>query len=349
MNVGIVNVHCPFVWGGAEYLAESLAERVRGRGHRAELIRIPFQWNPEDQVPAHMLACRLMEVRGAGMDLMIAHKFPAYLCPFPNKKLWLFHQFRQVYDLWGTPLGGLPDTPAARGLRKVVAAADADTFAQVKGNGLFTNSKIVADRMKRFNGVTVDEVLYPPLNTPEMFGPGEFGDYFFYPSRMGLMKRQHVAVEALRHTRTPVKLVLAGKPDSDVYGEDLNRKIDSWGLRDRVTSLGFVSEADKAKWMRGACGAVYLPVDEDSYGFVTLEAFHSHKAVLTFTDSGGTGEVIEHGRNGLILDPTPEALAAGMDQLMADKRRAREMGEEAFATLARHRIDWEYILDRLVG
>jgi glycosyltransferase involved in cell wall biosynthesis len=158
-----------------------------------------------------------------------------------------------------------------------------------------------------------------------------------------------VAVEALRYTRRPVHLVLAGKPDSDAYGDDLQKKVDDWGLRDRVTFLGFVSEEDKAKWMRGACGAVYLPFDEDSYGFVTLEAFHSHKPVLTFTDSGGTSEVIEHDRNGLILEPTPQSLAAGMDRLADDKPKAREMGEEAFATLARHRIDWEYILDRLVG
>lgn len=347
MRVAIVNAQCPFVWGGAEYLAESLAERVRGRGHKVALIQIPFKWYPPDEIPAHMLACRLLRVDAGGLDLMIGHKFPAYLCPFPNKKLWLFHQFRQVYDLWGTDLGGLADTPANRGMRAMVAAADREAFAQVRG--LYTNSRIVADRLKRFTGVTADEVLYPPLNRPELFGPGEFGDYFFYPSRIGPGKRQHVAVEALRHTRSPVKLVLAGKPDSAAYGDDLRKKVEDWGLRDRVLFLGFVSEEEKAKWMRGACGAVYLPVDEDSYGFVTLEAFHSHKPVLTLTDSGGTSEVIEHDRNGLILEPTPQALAGGMDRLLDDRGRARDMGEEAFATLTRHRIDWEHILDRLVG
>lgn len=348
MKVGVVNMHCPFVWGGAEFLTDSLAERARRRGHQVEVIRIPFQWYPDEQVLAHMLACRLMRVGGDGMDLMIGIKFPAYLCPFPNKKLWLCHQFRQVYDMWGSELGGVPDTPAGRGLRAAVKAADADALAQVKG-GLFTISQMVADRMKRFNGVTVDEVLRHPLDRPEVFRPGEFGDYFFYPSRMGTMKRQHVAVEALRHTRRPVHLVLAGKPDSDAYGADLLKKIETWGLKDRVTLLGWVTEEEKAKWMSGACGVVYTPVDEDSYGYVTLEGFHSHKPVLTFTDSGGTLEVIEDGRNGLVLDPTPEGLAAGMDRLLDDKRLARELGEDAFATIARHRIDWEYVLDRLVG
>lgn len=347
MKVAVVNAQCPFVRGGAEILADSLAGRIRRRGHQVEVIQIPFKWYPPEAIPEHMLACRLLRLDAGGLDLMIAHKFPAYLCPFPNKKLWLFHQFRQAYDLWGTEFAALPDTPAGRGIRAMIAAADADLFSRCKG--VYTNSRIVADRLKRFTGVTADEVLYPPLDRPELFGPGEFGDYFFYPSRIGAAKRQHVAVEALRHTRRPVRLVLAGKPDSDLYGDDLNRKIDAWGLRDRVTSLGWVSEEDKAKWMRGACGAVYLPFDEDSYGFVTLEAFHSHKPVLTFTDSGGTGEVIEHDRNGLILPPTPQALADGMDRLFDDRRRAREMGEEAFTTLARHHIDWEHILDRLVG
>jgi glycosyltransferase involved in cell wall biosynthesis len=101
--------------------------------------------------------------------------------------------------------------------------------------------------------------------------------------------------------------------------------------------------------MADACAALYLPFDEDSYGYVTLEAFHSHKPVLTCNDSGGTNELIEDGLNGLILEPTPQALAAGMDSLWANKQRARDMGESAQQTLARHRIDWDYILDTLLA
>lgn len=347
MKVAIVNVQVPFVRGGAEYLADSLAARVRGRGHPVDLVRIPFKWYPEAAIPEHMLACRMLRLESGEPDLVIALKFPAYLVPFPKKRLWLLHQFRQAYELWGTPLAGMPDTAETRGIRDMIQAADGKYLREV--DALYTNSETVAGRLRRFNGIEADEVLYPPLDRPELFGPGEFGDYFFYPSRLGPSKRQHVAVEAMRHVRAPVRLVIAGKPDTDAYGAELARYVEAHGLTDRVTFLGWVTEEDKARWMRGACGAVYLPYDEDSYGYVTLEAFHSHKPLLTFSDSGGTNELVEDGANGLVLEPTPEALAAGMDTLWSDRARARDMGRVAFDTLSKHRIDWEHILDRLLA
>jgi glycosyltransferase involved in cell wall biosynthesis len=94
---------------------------------------------------------------------------------------------------------------------------------------------------------------------------------------------------------------------------------------------------------------LYIPYDEDSYGYVTLEAFHSGKPVLTLSDSGGTDEVIEDGENGFILPPAAEALAQGMEELWASPGRARQMGQAAHATLARHNIRWDHIVERLVA
>jgi glycosyltransferase involved in cell wall biosynthesis len=346
MKVSIVNVQAPFVWGGAEYLADSLAGRLRRRGHRVEIVKIPFKWYPSQAIAEHMLACRLISVGAGDPDLVIALKFPAYLAPYANKKVWLLHQFRQVYEQWDTPLG-MPATPENCGLRDMIRLADNASLGQVRG--LYTNSKIVAGRLKHFNDIDVDGVLYPPLDRPELFHPGKCDAYFFYPSRQNQIKRQHLAVEAMRHVRGNFRLVLAGRPDAAEYGAELNRLVERWGLQNRVVQLGFISEEEKARWMADACAALYLPFDEDSYGYVTLEAFHAHKPVLTFNDSGGTNELIEDGRNGLILEPTPQALAAGMDALGADRRRARDMGEEAHQTLARHRIDWEHILDTLLA
>jgi glycosyltransferase involved in cell wall biosynthesis len=347
VKIAIVTVQAPFVRGGAEYLADSLHGRLRGRGHEIDVVRIPFKWYPPQAIADHMLACRLLRVDAGDPDLVIGLKFPAYLVPFGNKKVWLLHQFRQVYELWGTPLADMPDDAETRGLRDMIVRADNAGLRQAKK--VFTNSKIVAGRLKRFNGIDADEVLYPPLDRPELFGPGEFGDYFFYPSRQNKAKRQHVAVEAMRHVRSPFRLVLAGRPESDDYGRELQACVERWGLGDRVDFLGWVSEEEKARWMSGACAALYLPYDEDSYGYVTLEAFHSHKAVVTFTDSGGTNELIEHGHNGLAVEPSPEELARAMEELYADRRRARDLGQAAHQTLARHRIDWDCVLDRLTA
>src|SRR6185369_16591872 len=101
MKVAILNNCIPFVKGGAEHLAEALRMKLIEHGHEAALIRIPFQWNPAERIVEHLLACRLIKL--SGVDRVIGLKFPAYHVPHDNKVLWLLHQFRQAYDLWGTP------------------------------------------------------------------------------------------------------------------------------------------------------------------------------------------------------------------------------------------------------
>ena len=347
MKISIVNVQAPFIRGGAEYLADSLAAKLLERGHRVAIVKIPFKWYPEEALLDHMLACRLLRIRSGDPDLVIALKFPAYLIPFKNRKVWLLHQFRQVYELWGTPWAGMPDDPRTRRIRDMIR--NADTAALGSAKKLYTNSKMVADRLKRFNGIDADGILYPPLDRAELFHKAEAKPYFFYPSRLNTVKRQHVAIEAMRFVKSPFQLVLAGKADSDEYGEQLRALVETHGLADRVRFLGWISEEEKARWMSECLAAVYLPYDEDSYGYVTLEAFLSHKCVLTFSDSGGTNELIAHERNGLIVEPTPEALAEAMERAYANPARTLEMGDEAAKTPAELGIDWQHILDTLTA
>lgn len=347
MKVSIVNAQVPFVRGGAEYLADTLGEKLAERGHKVDQLRIPFKWYPPEAIVDHMLACRLLEAKTGEPDLVIALKFPAYLVPFENKKVWLLHQFRQAYELWGTPLSGMSDTEANRKVRSMIVAADNAELATARG--LYTNSKIVANRLRRNNGIEPDAVLYPPLRSPELFREGDFGDYVFYPSRLNRMKRQVEAIEAIAMVRSGLRLVLAGKADEDAYQREIDATIARLGVEDRVVQLGWITEEEKARWMSGAFAALYLPIDEDSYGYVTLEAFQSGKPVVTFTDSGGVDELVEDGENGLILEPSPESLAEGLERLRADPAGTRAMGRAALATLAKHRIDWDHVLETLLS
>jgi glycosyltransferase involved in cell wall biosynthesis len=347
MRVSVVNVQVPFVRGGAEYLADSLAEKIRERGHEVDQLRIPFKWYPLELVLDHMLSCRLLEAGCGEPDLVIALKFPAYLMPFENKKVWLLHQYRQVYDLWETPFGEGTSNPAAAGVRDAIIAADNRCLCEARG--LYSNSKIVADRLRQHNGIEVDRVLYPPLNRPEAFRCGDSGDYLFYPSRLSRMKRQHVAIEAMKYVRSGFRLVIAGKADEDSYQAEIDALIRDLHLENRVELIGRISEEEKARWMADAFAVLYLPVNEDSYGFVTLEAFHASKPVITFTDSGGTDELIEDGLNGLMTEPSAESLAEAMERLWADRANTRAMGRAARETLSRKRIDWGHVLDNLLS
>ena len=144
MNVAIVNNQAPFVRGGAELLAEWLHDKLEDYGHQAEIVRIPFQWNPSERIVDHMLATRL--VRLANVDRVVALKFPAYYVPHENKVLWLLHQFRQAYDLWGTRYQDIPNTPSGHRIRDAII--DSDRRYLGEANHIYTNSKIVGHRLK---------------------------------------------------------------------------------------------------------------------------------------------------------------------------------------------------------
>ena len=151
MRVGLLTVQVPFVRGGAEMLAESLAREIKRAGHEAEIISLPYKWYPPARIPEHMLACRLVGVEdsnGVPIDRVIGLKFPAYMARHPNKVLWLLHQHRGAYDLWGTELGDLHNSPDGAHVR--AAIQEADTRLIPEARACYTISRKVSDRLRRF-------------------------------------------------------------------------------------------------------------------------------------------------------------------------------------------------------
>ncbi len=75
------------------------------------------------------------------------------------------------------------------------------------------------------------------------------------------------------------------------------------------------------------CRAVCFPPYDEDYGFVTVEAFASRKAVMTCTDSGGPAELVVDDVNGKVCAPRPEALAVALRELMDDAATAERLGQ----------------------
>ncbi len=342
MKVAIVNNQAPFVRGGAELLAEWLHDKLEEYGHQAEIVRIPFQWNPPERIIDHMLAARL--VRLANVDRVVALKFPAYYVPHENKVLWLLHQFRQAYDLWGTPYQDLPDTPTGHRIRDAVIDSDRRYLAQTRH--IYTNSRTVGQRLQFYSGLESD-VLFPPLLDATPYRCDDYSDYFFYPSRITAGKRQHVAVEAMASTRSSARLVIAGQAETPGDLDRLMSVVREHNLEDRVEVIPrWITEEEKLKLLAGARGVLYLPFGEDSYGYVTLEAFHARKPVLTLADSGGTLKLIEDGRNGRVLWDAGE-LAGAIDELAGDRALAERLGQAAFQTIDELGISWDRVIECL--
>jgi glycosyltransferase involved in cell wall biosynthesis len=344
MKVAIVNNQAPFVRGGAELLAGWLHDKLEQYGHESEVVRLPFQWNPPERIIDHMLAARL--VRIANVDRVVALKFPAYYVPHENKVLWLLHQFRQAYDLWGTPYQDLPDTPAGHSIREAIFAADERHLAEAKR--IYTNSEIVGHRLSYYSGLP-SQVLFPPLPDASAYRCEDYGDYFFLPSRITAGKRQHVAAEAMAHVASAARLVIAGQPESEADRERLAAVIREHDLQDRVEVIDrWIEEEEKLRLLAGARGVVYLPFGEDSYGYVTLEAFHARKPVITFADSGGTLELVQDRRNGRVVDGVQE-LAQALDELTEDRALAESMGAAALQTIDELEISWDRVIACLTG
>jgi glycosyltransferase involved in cell wall biosynthesis len=345
MRIAVVNNCVPFLRGGAEYLAEALCEKLIEHGHEAILVRLPLRWQPPRTILHSILTSRLLHFPNT--DRVIALKFPAYYVRHPEKRVWLLHQFRQVYDLWGTPLQGLPDDPESRLLRNVIIRCDNQWLGEAAK--IYTNSPVTQKRLKQFNNID-SEVLWPPLRDAAHFHPTEYGDYVFFPSRLNAAKRQWLAIEALSHARTPVKLVLAGPPDTPEEHQKLEQLAAKLGVADRVVLMArYISEAEKGELMSRALACLYPPYDEDSYGFVTLEAYAAAKPVITCIDSGGTLTLVRHEETGLVVDPIPDLLAAAMDRLYRARTEAQRMGEAGRKLVASMQISWHRVVEALTA
>jgi glycosyltransferase involved in cell wall biosynthesis len=345
VRVAVVNNQMPFVRGGAEALADWLCAKLEEHGHQAQLVRLPFSWSPAPKVLEHALAARLVRLRG--IDRVVALKFPAYFVPHEDKVLWLLHQFRQAYDLWGTPYQDIPATPAGERVREAILAADDAWLPEARR--IYTNSAVTGDRLKRFNGLD-STVLYPPLFEPEGFRAGDYGDYVFCPGRITAGKRQHLLVEALARTSSAVRLVIAGAPEQPEDLQRLQRIAEEHDVGDRLELVPrFISEEEKQAWMADALACAYVPYDEDSYGYVTLEAFEARRAVITTTDAGGILELVRDGETGAVAEPEPEHLASAMDELMADRGRARRLGEQGHELTRTLDISWERVIRELTS
>ena len=90
----------------------------------------------------------------------------------------------------------------------------------------------------------------------------------------------------------------------------------------------------------------FAPKRED-YGYITLEAFLSHKAVITTTDAGGPNEFVLDGVNGYSCAPDPAELGDAMARLDADRRLAASLGEAGYDRA--RTITWSGVIERLVG
>jgi glycosyltransferase involved in cell wall biosynthesis len=345
MKVGLVSSAVPLVYGGGRFIVDWLREKLEERGHSVETVFVPTVDIP-DTLIQQMLAFRLMRLEDH-FERVITFRPPAHVVRHPRKVVWFIHHVRYLYDLWDSEHRPFPDLAPHRALRDAVVRAD--TAALREAHRVFTNSRVVSDRVRRFNGLE-SEVLYPPVLRPELFAAGEHGDEVVCVCRVERHKRQHLLVEAMRHTRTPVRLRLCGTGLDGGYVQSLRRLAEESGAADRIAIEDrWISEEEKAARLEGALASAYVPYDEDSYGYPTIEAAHARRCTVTVSDAGGVAEFVKDGETGLVAAPEPASLAGAFDRLHADRALARRLGDNAAGRVAELGIDWDTVVEKLLA
>ena len=340
-TVIVAATQVPFERGGAEWHARALVEELKKRGFGADLVQLPFQWDPRRDVLRSALAWRMLDFSQAGgtpIDLVIATRFPSYALRHPRKVLWLFHPFRQAYDLHDAKLDGFAEAPQEQALHRHIVELDATLLRECRP--IFTTSANNADRLQRYHGLAA-EILRLPLQDDPPWLSEEPDDYVLSVGRLESLKRVDLLLRAAAFLPTSVRVVVVG---TGRERDALERLAAEVGITQRIEFRGFVAEANLRRLYARAGAVFYAPFDED-YGLVTLEAFRSGRPVVTTTDAGGPLEFVRDQETGRVCAPEPEAIGRALRELVADKPRAMRLGAQGQSET--RGISWDDVIRRL--
>lgn len=313
-------------------IARALVQALQEAGHDADVVITPQ--NRFGRQGAAYLATWLTDLGMGGqgrIDQVITLRYPSYALRHERHVCWLNHTMREYYDLWdrfSTPLSA-QGRIKERMRRAMIRRAD-HYFLTRNVDRLFTISQTVRNRLSVLGALDAT-VLHPPA-PPRSYRCDRYGDFVFMVSRLTPLKRAALLLDALA---TPegagIKAVIAG--EGEEYGR-LAGMIERSDLRERVTLAGSITQVELVHYLAHCRAVCFPPLDED-YGFVTVEAFASRKAVVTCADSGGPAELVQDGVEGFVCEPTPAALARRLRDLIEDQALAERLGGQAHARGAR--------------
>jgi glycosyltransferase involved in cell wall biosynthesis len=192
-------------------------------------------------------------------------------------------------------------------------------------------------RMIEVEGISPDKIRFIPNGIPPIPGGqghdvrAELGIEASAPvigavSRLRAQKAFDVLIRAadLLRSRFPgLRVLIVGEGAERVQLEALIREL---GLAETVTLLGY--RPDVPDVLR-ALNVAVSSSDYEGSPLSVMEYMEAGKPVAA-TRVGGVPDLVEHGVNGLLVEPRdPRALAAAIAELLRDPDRGAEMGARA--------------------
>jgi glycosyltransferase involved in cell wall biosynthesis len=331
------------VEGGHLVIARSLVQAAREAGHDAHLVvTADYGFGRQTRSYIANFRCDVTRAGGRAVDQVISLRYPSYAVRHPRNVCWLNHTMREYYDGWPEFAASISARNRMKErIRRVLTHAADRYFLKAHVTRLVAQSRTIQRRIASDFGVQAEVLLPPPPQ--RAYRCDIYGDEIFAVSRLTPHKRIGLLLRALAEPAARhVRAAIAGEGAS--RGE-LEQLAVSLGVARRVTFLGRIDDdamLDRLARCRAVC---FTPLDED-YGFVTVEAFASRKAVVTCRDSGGPTELVSDNETGFVCDPTPASVAAAIGRLIEDRPLAERLGASAGDRAAG--MTWEAAVRRLV-
>lgn len=154
--------------------------------------------------------------------------------------------------------------------------------------------------------------------------------------RIDRQKRQDYAVNAFSKIKNREQSVLlfvgdATKNENDNYYNELLKLSEKLKIEDRVIFRNFMEDVETAY---SAIDCFILTTPTETYGMVTLEAMASRVPVIG-SDSGGTVEILDNGKCGLLYNfLSVDDLAVKMERMYYDNELRNRLTENAYKRVA---------------
>jgi len=286
-------------------------------------------------------------------DIVISTQPPSFSHVHPRHLALFFHHHRVYYDLEDVYVeaGFVDDPELHRRAGQLIREIDQPRLDEV--GWFLAGSQTVADRLDHFGGYTNVSLFHAGVGVGDdaeavPFTPPGTGPVLSI-SRMEFPKRSELVVAAAHLLPDqPISLVGTGSRDlwvrhldhvlgtGQVDAESLGPR-DIWcntgreaklvpdGFRSHVEFAGRVTDDDLERRFREAPCVLALAHDED-YGLTAIEGMRQGRPVIVCTDGGGLTELIVHEETGLIVEPTPRAVADAIERLVKDRDLAERLG-----------------------
>lgn len=152
-----------------------------------------------------------------------------------------------------------------------------------------------------------------------------------------------VMLHALKEVSLPFELVVLGDGSHRGECEALTKEL---GLDDRVTFAGFVPQEQLKDYYRDSSAFVLSSLWPEPIATIGLEVMRFAMPVIAW-DAGGIRDWLIDGHNGYLVPwKNTTAFAARIDELLTDKAKAREMGQNGLK-LVSERYDFDEYLQNM--